>query len=164
MKKISIRPQRITDAKRFFDILNNDNFQYFEARPKTVKEEIDYLKKNSNKRKKHFEYNFTILYGKEIVGGCGIRIDQHRTHNAEIGYFVDEKYWGKGIATTVVKLIEKKAFNELKLIRIETYIHPKNIGSIKVALKNKFKKEGILKKRLFLRGKYCDAVLLAKVK
>jgi RimJ/RimL family protein N-acetyltransferase len=37
----------------------------------------------------------------------------------ELGYFVDEKYWGKGIATEAVKLAEKIGFGKLGLKRIE---------------------------------------------
>ncbi len=147
-----------------FLAIKDQRFLYFEARPKSLKEEVDFLKKNAEKRNKNFEYNFTIIYEKKIVGGCGIRIDQHRKYNCEIGYFVDKHYWNKGIATKALKLLEEYAFEKLKIKRIELFIHPKNKPSIRVAIKNGYNKEGILKRKLHLRNKYVDANLYAKAR
>ncbi len=80
-----------------------------------------------------------------MVGGCGIKIDQHRTFIGEIGYFLDEEYWGKGIVTKAVKILEKIGFQKLGLKRIEVLMDPRNIGSEKVAIKCGYKKEGTMK-------------------
>jgi [ribosomal protein S5]-alanine N-acetyltransferase len=145
-KEISIRLQKISDAKRFYEILTNPNFIYFGANPKSISAERDFLKKNVEKTKNNIEHNFTILFEKEIVGGIGVKINQHRKFIGEIGYFLDEKYWGRGITTKAVKLIEKYCVEKLKLRRLEIVMVPKNKGSKKVAEKNDYKKEGLLKK------------------
>lgn len=44
---ISIRYQQVGDAKRFFEILNNPNFLYFPAKPKTIEAEKEFLRKNA---------------------------------------------------------------------------------------------------------------------
>lgn len=164
--QIKIRPQKVSDAKRFFEILNNDNFLYFQARPKTVKEEVKFLKKNPGWRKKNFAHNFTILRGKEVIGACGIHVNQHRQHIGEIGYFVEEKYWGQGVASQAVKLLEKIGFGKLKLRRIEILMDPRNKASEKVAIKTGYKKEGVMKKVVFSKRlqTYRDCYLYAKVK
>ena len=69
------------------------------------------------------------LYNNYIIGGCGIKINQHRNFIGEIGYFLDEKFWGKGFATKAVKILEKEGFKKLNLKRIEILIHPKNMKS-----------------------------------
>ncbi len=43
--KIEIRNQRVSDAKRFFEILNNPSFKHFDAYPKSVEEEREFLRK-----------------------------------------------------------------------------------------------------------------------
>ena len=73
---VKIRNQRVSDAKRFFDILSNPNFVYFPVKPKSVQDEIDFLKLNVQKRKNKSEFNFSILYKDEHVGAIGIRVDQ----------------------------------------------------------------------------------------
>ncbi len=160
--KINLRKIKISDAKEFYRILNNENFVFFNSQPKTIKEEKEYLKSLKEQEKNNFSYNFAIIYNKKIAGGCGIKIDQHRPFIGEIGYFVDEKYWGKGMATQAVKLLEKFAFNKLGLKRLVILMALKNVGSKKVAIKNGYKKEGILKKAIKVKGKFLDAYIFAK--
>jgi ribosomal-protein-alanine N-acetyltransferase len=163
MAHIELRKQRISDAKRFYEILNNPNFIYFPVKPKSLEEEEGFLRKNAEKRKKNFEHNFAILYNEKVVGAIGIKIDQHRTYIGEIGYFVDEKYWGEGIATEAVKLTEKIGVDELGLRRIEILMAIENTASEKVAIKNGYVKEGILKGKLKDGNEYRDAFLYAKI-
>ena len=80
------------------------------------------------------------------------------------GYFIDENFWNKGIASSAVKLIEHIGFNELNLERIEIMMIQGNIGSIRVAEKCGYKREGLLSNRIFNDGKYHDAYLYAKLK
>lgn len=164
--EVEMRYQRLSDAKRFYQILNNDKFIYFGIRPKTIEEEKEFLKKNKDKIKNNFEHNFTILYNKIIVGGCGIKINQHRKFIGEIGYFIDEKFWNKGIATIAVEIIERIGFEKLGLKRIEILMNPKNKASEKVAIKAGYKKEGKMSKVIFSSkfNNYDDAYLYAKVK
>ena len=91
----------------------------FSANPKSVEDEIKFLEGNEEKRKHNIDHNFAILYEGKVVGGCGAKIDQHRPYIAEIGYFLDEAYWKKGIATQAVKLIEEFLIEKLNIKRIE---------------------------------------------
>ncbi|MDA1196979.1 MAG: GNAT family protein [Nanoarchaeota archaeon] len=161
--KIELRNQRVSDAKRFFEILNNSNFKYFHVCPKDVESEKEFLRQNAKKRKNNLEYNYAILFNDKLVGGCGIKIDQHRTFIGEIGYFLDEECWGKGIVTKAVKILEKLGFQKLGLKRIEILMDPRNIGSEKVAIKCGYKKEGTMKKSIKDGDKFSDAHLYAKV-
>jgi ribosomal-protein-alanine N-acetyltransferase len=166
MANITLRNQKVSDAKRFFEILNNPNFKFFTVRPPSVEAERKWLKGNPEKKRKNYEHNFAILYNGKLVGGIGIKIDQHRKQNGEIGYFLDENYWGKGIVTKAVKLVEKIGFTKLNLHRIEIIMNPKHKASEKVAIKNGYKKEGLMREKMFntRSGKYDDALLYAKVK
>lgn len=167
MSKIIIRPQRVSDARAMFEILVNKNFRFFDAGVRKLEDEVKFLKRNARKRRDSFEYNFTILLDGKIVGGCGIKINQHRPYIGEIGYFVDEREWGKGIATRAVKLLEGFGFKKLKLQRIEILIHPQNTASVKVAIKSGYQKEGRMKKAGRLGNnpsKVHDFFLYAKAK
>lgn len=164
MSKVKIRYQKISDAKRFYEILNNPNFIFLRTKVKNVKDEIKWLKKNAKKRRENYEHNYTILCDDKIVGSIGIKINQHRSFIGEMGYFIDEKYWGKGIATFAVKELEKAGFSKLKLKRIEIVIDTKHLASEKVAIKCGYKKEGVMKKAIEMDGKYRDAYLYAKTK
>lgn len=161
---IELRLQKTSDAKRFYEILSNSNFKYFEVQPKSIEDERNWLKENPERRKKNTEWNYTILHNKKVVGAIGVKINYHRNYIGEIGYFLDEKYWRKGIVSEAVKLIEGICFNELRLSRIEIVVQPENKASEKVAIKNKYLKEGLLKKALKGKdGKMKDCFLYAKV-
>ena len=162
--QIKLRPQRVTDAKRFFEILSNPKFIYFYSIPKTLQDEIDDLKGNAKRRKENIEHNFTILCDGKVVGGAGMKIRQENDFIGEIGYFIAEESWGKGIATKAVKLLEKIGFTKLKLKRIEAIMDTRHIGSEKVAIKAGYNKEGIMKSAIRNGKRYYDGLLYAKIK
>ncbi len=160
---ITLRLQQISDAQRFFEILNNPNFLYFGSQPDSIEAEIAWLEGNDKRFREHKEWNYTILKGEEIVGGIGVKINQHRSFIGEIGYFIDEAYWGQGIATEAVKLMEEICMREMRMTRIELLMLPENIGSEKVAIKSGYRKEGILQKALLHKdGSKRDCYLYAK--
>ncbi len=160
---IKLRYQEVSDAERYFEILSNPNFLYFEVKVKSVEEEREWLKKNPEKREKGQEYNYAVLYDDELVGACGIAMDTRRPHIGEIGYFLDERYWGKGITTAAVKQVEKIAFEDLGLVRVEIRIEPENIASERIAVKCGYTKEGSVRKAYERDGEYRDCLLYAKV-
>ncbi len=146
MSKVELRYQRLGDAKRFFEIATNPNFIYLDLKVKTLDDEKKWLKSNPQKRKDNVAWNYTILFNGKVVGAIGLRINLFRKHIGEIGYFIDEKYWGKGITTKAVKLIEKEGFGKIGLSRIEILMRPENKASEKVAKKNGYVREGRLRK------------------
>ncbi|MBN1904117.1 MAG: GNAT family N-acetyltransferase [Deltaproteobacteria bacterium] len=163
MNKIKLRYQQVSDARKFWEILNHPDFIYFPNKPKTIKDEIDYLRLNREKRKNNLEYNFSITIRDDVVGAIGVMIDQRRPHIGEIGYFIDRKHWGKGIASRSVKLVEEFIEQELHLHRIEIKMNKKNKGSVLVAEKCGYRKEGIQIGKLSIGNEYADAYSYAKV-
>ncbi len=160
---IQLRKQSIADAQRFFEILSNPNFLYFGSQPESVEAELAWLEGIEKRFIELMEWNYTIIKGDEIVGAIGVKINQHRSYIGEIGYFIDEAYWGQGIATEAVRLLEIVCFEELKMTRIELLMLPENIASERVATKSGYSKEGILKKALVHKdGSKRDCLLYAK--
>jgi len=162
--KITLKLQKPSEAERFFEILDNSHFVYFDTRPSSVEAERLFLKDTKAKQKQNFAHNYSIYCDNKLVGGCGIKINQHRKFIGEIGYFIDEAYWGKGIATKAVKLLEKIGFDKLKLERIEVIMQPENKASERVAIKCGYVKEGKLRKVVGKDKKRKDALIYAKVR
>jgi ribosomal-protein-alanine N-acetyltransferase len=163
-KKVTIRYQQLGDARRFHEILNSPNFTYFPSKPKTIRKQREFLRKNKAWLEQKIWFNFTILYGNKIVGAIGIRIEAHRPYCGEVGYFVDESYWGKGIATEAVQLIEQVAFAELGITRIEINMIKANKASERVAIKAGYRKEGIARNKLMLNGEVLDCYVFGKTR
>lgn len=80
-----------------------------------------------------------------------------------IGYSLDKQFSGKGIATEAVHIVKSFGFEHVHLNRIEAYVSPRNIGSIRVLEKNEFLREGLLRKLLFINGKWEDHFMYASL-
>ena len=163
---ITLRRQEMSDAQRFFEILHEHNFEFFNTVVNSVEEQEAFLRKNDEKIKNNTEHNFAILLDEELIGGCSIKIRKHKAFIGEIGYFLEEKHWGKGYTTKAVKELERIGFEELGLHRIEICMNPNNLASEKVAIKTGYEKEGLMKGSYFNRRiqEYESHLLYAKTK
>lgn len=164
MKNIRLRYQQIGDAKRYFEILTHPEFETFPVEVKSIEEEKRFLRKGKQMRADNIVHNFAIMLGKSLVGGIGLKIDQHRKYIGEVGYFVAREHWGKGFAPQAVGLIEAIGFNELGLERIELVTLKHNQASIRVAEKCGYLKEGVQRHKQFQNGRFYDTCLFAKIK
>lgn len=108
---------------------------------------------------------FAIEFNGIYVGNIGLRKgeDIYRK-SAEIGYFLGEPYWNKGIMTKAVNLICEYGFKELDIVRIFTGVFEYNIASRKVLEKCGFEREAIFKKAVVKNGKIYDEVRFGKIK
>ena len=164
MKKgLSFRYQQVGDAKRFLEILSNPAFVYFPDPPKTIEAEKEFLRKVIQQRREGKLRSYAILLNGKVIGATGIHVMERR-HCAEIGYFVDETYWGRGIACEAVRFVEEVAFNEMGMVRIEINMVKANKASERVAIKCGYRKEGIGRSKLPLGDRYVDCYVYAKVR
>jgi len=131
-----------------------DNVRDAFGHPYTEKNAEEFIQKQANSET---EKVFAIDFNGELCGLVGLILqkDVYRK-SAEIGYWVGEPFWRKGVGTKAVQLIVEYAFGELKLIRLYAGAFQYNIGSMKVLEKNGFKKEGVSKKAVFKNGQIWD--------
>ncbi len=86
----------------------------------------------------------------------------YKNGTAEVGIkLINSNVRGKGYGTDTLNTIVKYAFNELRLNCIYARISQHNVISLGLFKKCGFEAEGILKSRLFKRGKYIDVVSLS---
>lgn len=105
---------------------------------------------------------FAIEVDGQAIGGIGIHLqDDVYRKNAELGYWIGEEYWGRGIATKAIKQIVDYGFNQFDIVRIFAGVFATNIGSIKALEKVGFIKEATLKDTVFKRGKFLDEHIYA---
>jgi len=160
---IRLRYLQIKDARRLYEILNCPDVVYFSAAPATIAEEERYIRRCQERQRQNLEHTFAIVRAGEVVGAVGLKLDPFRSHVGEIGYFVDRRLWGRGIAPRAVALAEDMAVRRMELRRIELLTLPGNEASIRVAQKCGYRREGIQRAKLLHEGRYCDAVSFAKV-
>lgn len=108
---------------------------------------------------------FAIASKSEAIGSIGLMPGQdvHR-FTAELGYWLAEPFWGKGIMTKAVKALSEYALNELDFCRIYSEPYTTNLASARVLEKSGFVLEGILRSSVFKDKRILDQYLFAKVK
>ncbi len=67
-----------------------------------------------------------------------------RFNGVEIGYIIDKKSWGRGIASEAVEAVVDFAVKELKLNKMLALVNDENLASIKIIEKNRFKKNPLI--------------------
>ncbi|MBW2976706.1 GNAT family N-acetyltransferase [Candidatus Woesearchaeota archaeon] len=165
-KNFILRPYKKGDEYSLIKNINDKDVSKYTHRipyPYKLKDAKQWIArcKNLAKKKNKTEINFAIdIEG--VIGGISLMGIQ--PHKAEIGCWLGKKYWRKGIATEAVEIITHFGFKQLKLKRIYAYVYPKNKSSVRVLEKNKYKREGLMRKYQLKDGKLLDTILYAKIK
>ncbi|MDQ3626741.1 MAG: GNAT family N-acetyltransferase [Verrucomicrobiota bacterium] len=108
---------------------------------------------------------FCIEVDDAAAGGIGLHPgDDVNRLTAELGYWLAEPFWGRGITTAAVKAIVQYAFTQLPLTRIEAYVYENNPASARVLEKSRFQFEGRLRKNVIKDGVVLDSLLYARLK
>lgn len=107
--------------------------------------------------------NFAIVVEGKAVGGVGLHAKEDIFRkNMEIGYWLGEKYWGRGIVSEAVAEVTKFGFDNFDIERIYASVFSTNRASMKVLEKAGYSLEAILKKSVFKNGHILDDYVYAK--
>ncbi len=162
-KRIILRPLRISDAKDiYFNIQEKriaENTSLIPW-PYRLKDAKNFLKKRqkSYRNKSHFTFGIELRDRKGVIGCISLDKVNFEHQNAEIGYWLGSKYWGRGIMTEAGKLILNFAFKKLKLHRIYGFSFGDNPASQIIFKNSGFKKEGFLRQAHWRFGRWRDDV------
>lgn len=160
---IKIRKWNIEDAGKLAAALSNkkvlDNLRDGLPYPYTEKDAEDYINAMLNS-----DPNSTFAYAVDVDGAAVGSIGAFRQENihfrtAELGYYLDERYWGKGIMTEAVRQLCEKIFDETDILRIYAEPFAYNIGSRRVLEKAGFQLEGILRNNAVKNGRVLDMAM-----
>jgi [ribosomal protein S5]-alanine N-acetyltransferase len=107
---------------------------------------------------------FAIATAEEAVGGIGLTLHQdvHRL-TAELGYWLGEPYWGKGLMTESVCRLCEYGFKQFRLVRIYAEPYAWNKASCRVLEKAGFSFEGRMRSSVIKDGQITDQLLYAKI-
>ena len=158
-----LRPWALTDLESLVRHANNPNIAKFmrDVFPypyteETGKQFIEFATKDDP------IHIFAIDVNGEAIGGIGIhpQTDVHRK-NAELGYWLAEPFWGKGIITNAIKEITAFGFKTYDINRIFAGSFGSNIGSQRVLEKAGFILEAQFEKTYFKNGEFEDELIYA---
>jgi ribosomal-protein-alanine N-acetyltransferase len=166
LQRCTIRAWRMDDALSLAKHANNrrvsislrDRFPF----PYRIEDARSFIERTMSDQP---EKNFCIEINGSAVGGIGIRIGEDVfRHTAELGYWLGEEFWRRGVMTEVVSAFVHYCFKEFLLHRIFAKAFSNNLGSVRVLEKAGFAFEGRLRKNVVKDGQILDSLLYAKTK
>ena len=155
-----IRKWKLTDAKDIAVALSNkkiqDNLRDGLPFPYSEQDGIDFISSMLSANEDE-TFAFAITLDDKVIGSIGVFRQQniHR-QTAEMGYYIAEEYWGKGIMTDAVKQICDYVFKNSDILRIYAEPFAYNTGSCRVLEKAGFQYEGTLRNNAVKNGKVID--------
>ena len=156
--KIVLRKWKMSDADALAKIANNKNIavnlrDLFPSpyKKKNAREWIGLVKKQK------INTNFCIEADGKIAGSIGfvLKEDVYRK-NIEIGYFIGEEFWNKGVATEAIRQIVEHIENNFEVVRIYAEVFGRNKASMRALEKNGFYLEVVRKKAVVKNGVVMD--------
>ena len=151
-----IRKWQKTDApelaKALFNKKVQDNLRDGLPYPYTEENASEYIE-SIQKADENDVFVFAVVADGKVVGNVGVE-RQKNVHRltAELGYYLDEEYWGKGIMTEAVKELCAYVFDVSDIVRIFAVTYADNVASCRVLEKAGFLSEGVLKKAAIKNG------------
>lgn len=164
-QEIAIRSQRLLlrnitagDKDELLTMYSNERM--FTYRPGIARKNMEAIQKLLDTIQMEYEARERVYLGicfqdspDKLVGVAEIYDLDSRIEIANIGYSVDEKYWGQGIATETVHMLIDYLFEVIETNRIQAHAMPENVPSNKVLLGNGMTKEGLIRQAFFWNGK-----------
>ncbi|MBD2564635.1 GNAT family N-acetyltransferase [Nostoc sp. UIC 10607] len=108
-----------------------------------------------------FQLAIVLKEENRLIGNCGIRVNDPEIREANIGYELNSQYWGQGYATEAAQAILKFGFEELGIHRIWSWCVAENVASVKVLEKIGMRREGYLREKELIKGRWYDNFLYA---
>ena len=141
---VSLRELKIEDAADLAAIISNKRvWNYMDDVPNTQRDSEYFIRLVLSEKDQKIA--FAICYDGKIVGWIGVfRRENIRRLTGELGYYIAEEYWGRGITTEAIKQVCSHIFENTDVVRIFAEVYDFNKASCRVLEKASFLFEGLL--------------------
>lgn len=161
---ITLRHFRDNDDQRLAELANNEKIGINLRDGFPFPYRIEDARKFIALFKNHPSY-FAIEFNGEYVGNISlVPLENVYRRTAEIGYFLGEPYWNRGIMTHAVNLITDFGFKVLDMVRIHTGVYEYNPASQRVLEKCGYIKEAVFRKNICKNEQMYDEIRFAKIR
>jgi RimJ/RimL family protein N-acetyltransferase len=139
-----LRPFSDNDVDEMAVLMANKDFMSFSLGVFSREQTGAFLERVRTRDRQNLPSQFGVVFraNERLIGYCGFFAQiVDKVEELEIAYRIDPEYWNKGIATEAARAVRDHGFDELKLTRLISLIHPENTASKRVAEKNGLKPE-----------------------
>lgn len=161
--KFRLRPWQLEDVDSLAEHANNfkiaNNLTNKFPHPYTHENAEDFIRMTMLHEPRQI---LAIEVGGKAVGSIGLHpLDDIFIRNIEIGYWIGETYWGKGIVSNAVRQMTAYGFRNFEVERIFARAFGSNVASQRVLEKAGFLLEAKFKQTIYKNGRYEDELVYA---
>ncbi|EJQ60119.1 GNAT family N-acetyltransferase [Bacillus mycoides] len=167
-ERLLLRELTLLDAEAMFHYFSKESvIRYFGM---DSFENIEQAKTTIQTFRKRNEEGSVFRWGIEkkgtdqLIGTCGFHLINNHHKRAEIGYELDDTYWGQGYATEALQAMLAYGFETLHFIRIAAVVYIENEASRNLLKKIGFQEEGLLRKYMIQNDVAHDTVVYSLLK
>jgi ribosomal-protein-serine acetyltransferase len=168
-EKLSLKLRQSEDAEEMFLLTDKNREHLHPWLPwvdvtLVVEDTRRFIEKCKEKFEKKEAADFGICYEGKWIGSMGFHTINNVDEWAEIGYWIDKDFEGRGIMTECVEAIIKYGFEDLNLHRIQIKCDSFNIRSKALPEKLGFKLEGVLRESNKSENTFSDELVFGVLK
>lgn len=163
---ITLRPLREEDINPIFHACQDPIISAFTRvpHPYDISMAEDFVREADVAYRNHVSVSFAIEVDGAFAGTIGLHSIQLGDHLAEVGYWIEKSYRGKGICTEAMRMLSEFSIGVMAFRRLEALADFDNLASQRVMERAGFTREGLLRNRATKRdGRQVDMALYSKV-
>jgi ribosomal-protein-serine acetyltransferase len=156
-------------AKELYQVINDSRenigkWLSFPKKTNKVDDSATFIEKSLKRLSENNGYWAGIWHNGSIAGSIGFLYIDWSAKKTEIGYWLGDRFIGKGLATKAVKQFIDHSFNDLDLRKIEINVASENLKSRAIPERLGFTQEGTIRNYEYLNGAYHDRVIYGLLK
>jgi ribosomal-protein-alanine N-acetyltransferase len=165
--RLTLRPFVEADAEPLFEHASNPNVTRFTLwdHHKSVAETVAFVRDYALLRyREGMAEPYAITLTPDLanpIGACGCFWSSQPNRTMELGYWIAEPFWGKGLVVEACRGVVDYAFRALQPERMQARVIAGNDASGRVLEKLRFRYEGTLRRALLRRGNHEDVMIFA---
>jgi RimJ/RimL family protein N-acetyltransferase len=165
-ERLILREFREDDIPLMLDWWNDPRYQRYYAEltdPEPVVRDLAamFVAAQSEEPRRKWQLAVTVRGNDQIVGTCGVRVNDAELAEANIGYELHPDQWGNGYATEAATAILRFGFAELGMHRIWAECVAENTGSARVLEKAGMRQEARFREHQYFRNRWWDTLIYA---
>ncbi|MFF8478707.1 GNAT family N-acetyltransferase [Streptomyces sp. NPDC015414] len=143
-----LRPWRLPDLPLVREASEDDYIPLITTVPSSYSEEagVAFIERQWSRATTRAGYTFVIAASSNRpVGHVGLWLKNLAEGRASLGYWVVKSARGQGAAAAAVDTVVDWALSDLRIPRLELWVEPWNMASIRTAERAGFQREGLLR-------------------
>jgi RimJ/RimL family protein N-acetyltransferase len=164
-ERLILRDFRDDDRHAMLAYWNDPRYQRYYAEvdaEQMVRQLVDwFVEQQAEQPRQKWQLAITLKEDGRFIGNCGVRVNDARLREGNIGYELHPDCWGHGYATEAARAVLRFGFEQAGLHRVWAECVADNIGSQRVLEKLGMRREAHFREHQWYRDRWWDNLIYA---